>query len=154
MSRRKTINLIFCSVLPLVGCTESGQECEAADMMMIWCIIAVSSLLLFLFLAYFLWRSYKYNNVLADKYERLQAVVGEASKLCDDSIPQRLEASPTTSEYKVFRVEDIGFTWSTKFFVWRTTIPALRLTFALLNPKSVILLISIVLVVAGHQCGA
>ena len=72
MSRRKTIDIIFCSVLTLVGCTEPEHECEAADMMMVWRIIAVSSLLLCLLLAYFLWRSYKYNNVLAKKCERLQ----------------------------------------------------------------------------------
>ncbi len=46
-------------MLVLVGCTEPEHECEAADMMMVWRIIAVSSLMLCLLLAYFLWRSYK-----------------------------------------------------------------------------------------------
>ena len=104
MSRGKAINLICCSVPTLVGCAEPGHECEAADMMM-YRIIAVAALVLSLLLAYFLWRSYKYNNVLAGKCERLQAavgeakriaIVGEASKLCDDSATQRLEASSAT----------------------------------------------------------
>ena len=89
MSRRKTIDLIFCSVLALVGCTEPEHECEAADMMMIWRIIAVASLLLCLLLAYFLWRSYK-------KYERLLATTAQRLEASEE--PQRLEALPTTAE--------------------------------------------------------
>lgn len=90
MSRRKTIDIIFCSVLTLVGCTEPGHECEAADMMVIWRIIAVSSLLLCLFLAYFLWRSYK-------KYERLLATTAQHSEAFMDEPNGRAER-PTTAE--------------------------------------------------------
>ena len=96
MSRRKTIDLIFCSVLTLVGCTEPEHECEAADMMIIWRIIAVSSLLLCLLLAYFLWRSHIYNKVLCEKYDRLLARTAQSSEATEE--PQRLEALPTTTE--------------------------------------------------------
>ena len=64
--------------------------------MMIWRIIDVSSLLLCLLLAYFLWRSYKYNKVLAKKYERLLATTGQRSEASEE--PQRLEALSTTAE--------------------------------------------------------
>ena len=57
----------------------SAVHCGEGTEVMLYRILAVSAIVLCMVLAYFLWRSYKYNNVLAKKCERLQLQNGNSS---------------------------------------------------------------------------
>lgn len=105
MNQTKIVNLITCSVLPLMGCTETGHECEATDMMAMYRIITALALALCLLLAYFLWRSYKYNKVLSEKYERLDALCTTRptetlaqARMHNDTTAEPITAEPTVQE--------------------------------------------------------
>ena len=57
----------------------SAVHCGEGTEVMLYRILAVSAIVLCMVLAYFLWRSYKYNNVLAKKCEQLQLQNGNSS---------------------------------------------------------------------------
>lgn len=57
----------------------SAVHCVEGAEVMLYRILSVSAIVLCLILAYFLWRSYKYNKVLAKKCEQLQLQNGNSS---------------------------------------------------------------------------
>jgi len=57
----------------------SAVHCGEGAEVMLYRILSVSAIVLCLILAYFLWRSYKYNKVLAKKCEQLQLQNGNSS---------------------------------------------------------------------------
>lgn len=64
----------------------SAVHCGEGTEVMLYRILAVSAIVLCMVLAYFLWRSYKYNNVLAKKCERLQQQDGLTRPTPDPSL--------------------------------------------------------------------
>ena len=71
----------------------------------IYRIISVSAILIILLIVYLLWRSYKYNKVLADKNRRLLAEIEDRERHEQQAIEQ-LEAVPEaelTAQQQLYR---------------------------------------------------